>query len=284
MLRCTRRSGADTPIPGLTLLEKLGAGAFGEVWSCGFEGRDYAVKTVLRKKLTRSDQALIENEVKVWSELDHPHVVRLYQSWSTPTSILFLCERMDESLRDIHRRMARLSSKPQMATIVKHLLAVSEAMIYMHGLQLVHRDLKADNIMVAKETTKVADFGLARYTGASMTAETGSYRWMAPEVIRHEPYGTSCDVYSFAVLAFEMVTLSCPFPQLGPIEVALAVAKEGKRPCLPPMPPLAHALIEDCWRQEATERPTFSEIRERLWFIRARKESFGSLTQLSTLV
>eukprot|EP00321_Phaeocystis_globosa_P012339 CAMPEP_0118809206 /NCGR_PEP_ID=MMETSP1162-20130426/81_1 /TAXON_ID=33656 /ORGANISM="Phaeocystis Sp, Strain CCMP2710" /LENGTH=65 /DNA_ID=CAMNT_0006738607 /DNA_START=4 /DNA_END=198 /DNA_ORIENTATION=- len=63
-----------------------------------------------------------------------------------------------------------------------------------------------------------------------MTAETGSYRWMAPEVIRHEPYGTGCDVYSFGVLCWEMLSYSTPFPQLTVFEVALSVATKGMRP------------------------------------------------------
>ena len=113
----------------------------------------------------------------------------------------------------------------------------------------------------------VADFGLVRYHHsdgvAEMTAETGSYRWMAPEVIRHEPYGTGCDVYSFAVVCWEMVTYSIPFPRRSPVEVALAVANEGRRPEMPPhAPPVAARMIESCWQQDPQLRPSFQQARQ----------------------
>ena len=83
-----------------------------------------------------------------------------------------------------------------------------------------------------------------------MTAETGSYRWMAPEVIRHEPYGTGCDVYSFGVLCWEMLSYSIPFPQHTPVEVALSVATKGMRPEIPAhSPSVLVDLIEQCWQQ-----------------------------------
>ena len=145
-----------------------------------------------------------------------------------------------------------------------------------------------------------------------MTAETGSYRWMAPEVrgvalrlrpqarrhrpldrkiasawssrpyspvqqaaalqtphvpppsqvIRHEPYGTGCDVYSFGVLCWEMLSYSIPFPQHTPVEVALSVATKGMRPEIPAhSPSVLVDLIEQCWQQQALRRPSFAKVR-----------------------
>jgi len=95
-----------------------------------------------------------------------------------------------------------------------------------------------------------------------MTAETGSYRWMAPEVIRHEPYGTGCDVYSFGVLCWEMLSYSIPFPQHTPVEVALSVATKGVRPEIPAHSPRVLVdLIEQCWQQQALLRPSFAKVR-----------------------
>ena len=95
-----------------------------------------------------------------------------------------------------------------------------------------------------------------------MTAETGSYRWMAPEVIRHEPYGTGCDVYSFGVLCWEMLSYSIPFPHHTPVEVALSVATKGMRPEMPThAPSVLVDLIAQCWQQEALLRPSFAKVR-----------------------
>merc|ERR1719217_394706 len=116
-------------------------------------------------------------------------------------------------------------------------------MVHLHEHGVMHRDLKSPNILLESKGNslyescplKIADFGLARHLpledrAASLTAETGSYRWMAPEVIRHEPYNTACDVYSFAILAWEMLTYRVPFDNMMPVEAAFAVAKGAKRP------------------------------------------------------
>ena len=110
---------------------------------------------------------------------------------------------------------------------------------HLHSRSIIHRDLKSANILLEKgsERVVVADFGLARYcAGASameMTAETGSYRWMAPEVIRHEPYHKPCDVYSFAIVVWELLTYTMPFADQSPVEAAMGVAVRSERPPIP---------------------------------------------------
>ena len=81
-------------------------------------------------------------------------------------------------------------------------------------------------------------------------------------MIRHEPYGTGCDVYSFAILCWEMLTYSIPSPRRSPVEVALAVANDGLRPEMPPhAPPVAARMIESCWQQDPQLRPSFKQVR-----------------------
>ena len=156
------------------------------------------------------------------------------------------------------------------------------------GRRIIHRDIKSENILLTNqgETIKLSDFGLSRVVrGKEMTFETGSYRWMAPEVIRHERYDHKCDVFSFAMLMYETITLSVPFSKFSPVEAAFEVAKYGRRPILPPTSKDFEALIEDCWHQDSTSRPDFKEIETRLSDIRSKKESFGTFeTRFGSLV
>ena len=188
---------------------------------------------------------------------------------------------MEETLFDVHKRMQRLGTKPRISTIHNYLINICNGLIYLHSKNIVHRDIKSENVLICNNKIALGDFGLARYNHENMTAETGSYRWMAPEVIRHEAYDVKCDVYSFAILVYEMITLSPPFASYSPIEVAFAVAKDGKRPPLPPLPLYFNQLVTDCWDEDATRRPDFVEIKSRLNFIRSKNESFGSI-EMST--
>lgn len=137
-------------------------------------------------------------------------------------------------------------------------------MVHLHAKDIVHRDLKSSNVLIASDGRLcISDFGLARKVcpRGSMTAETGSYRWMAPEVIRHEKYGVECDVYSFAMLCTEMLNYHVPFPSMSPVQAALAVAKEKWRPPLRREAPSAMAsLCCACWQEDPKQRPTFLQV------------------------
>lgn len=94
---------------------------------------------------------------------------------------------------------------------------------------IVHRDLKPDNLLLAgdKKTLVVSDFGVSRIeASAVMTAETGTYRWMAPEMIDHKPYTRKVDVYSFAIVLWELYTVQLPFAGMTAMQAAFAVVNK----------------------------------------------------------
>jgi len=102
---------------------------------------------------------------------------------------------------------------------------------------------------------------------------------MAPEVIRHEIYGKPCDVYSFAIMAWEMLTYRIPFDNMMPVEAAFAVAREAKRPPIPSScPSPVSQMLTACWSQDANHRPTFAALCVAL---EAEKEMLPPLPQAS---
>ena len=141
---------------------------------------------------------------------------------------------------------------------------VSKGMQHLHFLDIMHRDLKSANIILdSRGCAKIADFGLSCQIsrGSEMTAETGTYRWMAPEVIRHEQYSLAADVYSFGILLWELFARSRPFDDLTPVQAAYRVALHHLRPAIPgTMPPLVAHLQEQLWHRDAAARPTFDAI------------------------
>ncbi|CAN6993862.1 unnamed protein product [Brassica oleracea var. botrytis] len=103
-----------------------------------------------------------------------------------------------------------------------------------------------------EQIVKVADFGVVRVQIESgvMTAETGTYRWMAPEVIEHKPYSHKADVFSYGIVIWELLT------------------GHGLRPKIPKKThPKVKGLLQRCWNQDPKDRPEFEEIIEMLQHI-----------------
>jgi serine/threonine protein kinase len=272
--------------PMYTLHNQIGNGSFGCVYRCTLhEGSDVqcAAKVLPVKFASKEDLHQMKAEIDIWSNIKNIYIVSLYKVIQDENKIILFSELMDETLRDRHARMLRLGSKPKLYTIFSSALQVSRAVEYLHDMDIVHRDLKSENIFVKENACKVGDFGLSRKVGTCMTAETGSYRWMAPEVIRHEEYSTPCDVYSLGILLYEMLTLSVPFSKMTPYQVIFAVARDKKRPELPPgLPSEVRDLVVQCWNDEADLRPKITELTVRLEVLMVKKISFGALEMCSS--
>lgn len=94
---------------------------------------------------------------------------------------------------------------------------------------------------------------------------TGTYRWMAPEIIRHQPYSEKADVYSFGITLWQLLTREEPFAFSSPIEAAGKVALELARPPFPNKTPIKiQTLIRNCWAEEPEKRLGFEEICKQL--------------------
>lgn len=255
--------------------EKLGQGKFGSVWRCTYQDRSCAAKVICKNNLDKPTADLLANEIDIWRSLTHQNLVRLFHVLHEPTRCVLICELLEGgTLLERHRRMHRLGTKPCIITILNGAEQIVAGIMYMHDNDFLHRDIKTENILLSgnQEVYKLGDFGLARSTeGREKTAETGSYRHMAPEVIRHEPYDKACDVYSFAMVLYEMVTLSVPFPHHTPVDAALAVAR-GERPPLPHIHSEVLILLTDCWQQTAARRPTCREVAERVNALKLKRD------------
>mmetsp|Transcript_55451 Transcript_55451/g.166270 ORF Transcript_55451/g.166270 Transcript_55451/m.166270 type:complete len:511 (-) Transcript_55451:207-1739(-) len=253
----------------LEFRKRIGRGVAGTTYLAHWCGQKVAVKVAA---ITDMGLEGWNTEVRQLQRLHHPNIIRFLGSIYNPSPrtyglVLEYCDNGDLS--------AALSRWTPPAFFFRVAGDLANGMAYLHGKMLLHRDIKPANILLHGDvasgnfTAKLTDFGVAIITQshaeAEHTAETGTYRWMAPEVIRHESYSFKADVYSYALVAWQLITREEPFCNRSQIEAAGLVALESARPPFPPgVPPSVAAFIERCWSESPDERQSFDEIKNEL--------------------
>jgi len=202
----------------------------------------------------------LRREGEVSRKLIHTNVCKLLNVYQSPTCVCLAYEFCSKGTLFSVLANAKYSYD-------YFLLAtdIARGMAYLHSKNIIHRDLKPDNIFIDQHNNaKIGDFGMSiAHTGEEdLLGETGTYRWMAPEVIRHESYSINSDIYSFGIVLWQLVTRSLyPFSSLDPIEAALSVANKGVRPTIPTsVPEYVRRMITACWQEDQLRRPSFSYI------------------------
>ncbi|KAL6843180.1 hypothetical protein ACP4OV_026893 [Aristida adscensionis] len=242
-------------------------GAFGRLYKGTYNGVDVAIKLLERPQTKPEKARMLERqfvqEVMMLATLRHPNIVKFVGACRKPGVWCIVTEfAKGGSLRNFLR--SRDDRPVPLKLAVKQALDVARGMAYVHDLGFIHRDLKSDNLLISGDKSiQIADFGVARIEEKTegMTPETGTYRWMAPEMIQHRPYNQKVDVYSFGVVLWELVTGKLPFAGMTAVQAAFAVVNKGSRPDIPHdcLPALAE-IIARCWDSDPDVRPTFAEI------------------------
>ncbi|XP_028219897.1 serine/threonine-protein kinase STY46-like isoform X3 [Glycine soja] len=243
---------------------QIASGSYGELFKGVYCSQEVAIKVLKADHVNSELQREFAQEVYIMRKVRHKNVVQFIGACTKPPGLCIVTEFMSGgSVYDYLHKQKGFFKFP---TLLKVAIDVSKGMNYLHQHNIIHRDLKAANLLMDENcTVKVADFGVARVKAQSgvMTAETGTYRWMAPEVIEHKPYDHKADVFSFGIVLWELLTGKLPYEYLTPLQAAIGVVQKGLRPTIPKNThPKYVELLERSWQQDPTLRPDFSEIIE----------------------
>ncbi|XP_021743027.1 serine/threonine-protein kinase EDR1-like isoform X1 [Chenopodium quinoa] len=249
----------------LTVGTRVGIGFFGEVFRGIWNGTDVAIKLFLEQDLTSENMEDFCNEIAILSRLRHPNVILFLGACTKPPRLSMVTEYMEMGSLYYLIHLSGQKKKLSWRRRLKMLRDICRGLMCIHRMKIVHRDLKSANCLVNKHwTVKICDFGLSRIMTDSPIGDSssaGTPEWMAPELIRNEPFTEKCDIFSLGVIMWELCTLSRPWEGVPPEKVVYAVANEGSRLEIPEGP--LGRLITDCWA-EPHERPNCKEILSRL--------------------
>ncbi|GJN18827.1 hypothetical protein PR202_gb06030 [Eleusine coracana subsp. coracana] len=245
---------------------KVASGSNGDLYRGSYCNQDVAIKIVRPERISADMYRDFAQEVYIMRKVRHRNVVQFIGACTRQPNLYIVTDFMSGgSVYDyLHKRNCSF----KLPEILRVATDISKGMNYLHQNNIIHRDLKTANLLMDENkasVVKVADFGVARVKDQSgvMTAETGTYRWMAPEVIEHKPYDHKADVFSFGVVLWELLTGKIPYEYLTPLQAAIGVVQKGVRPTIPKdTHPKFTELLQKCWHKDPAERPDFSQILE----------------------
>lgn len=270
--RVTAVGAADEWMADLSKLYlglRFSHGAHSRLYHGVYEEQPVAVKVIMvpdeedNGVLASKLEKQFNGEVSCLSRLHHQNVIKFVAAWRRPPVFVVITEYLSEgSLRAyLHKLEHKSLPLEKLITIA---LDIARGMEYIHSQGIIHRDLKPENVLVTKDFhMKIADFGIACEEAYcdSLADDPGTYRWMAPEMIKHKSYGRKVDVYSFGLILWEMVAGTIPYEDMAPIQAAFAVVNKNLRPVIPvDCPPAMRALIEQCWSLHPDKRPEFWQV------------------------
>uniref|UniRef100_A0A4W5MLY4 Mitogen-activated protein kinase kinase kinase 7 n=1 Tax=Hucho hucho TaxID=62062 RepID=A0A4W5MLY4_9TELE len=242
--------------------EVVGRGTFGVVFKAKWKGKDVAIKTIE----SESERKAFVVELRQLSRVNHPNIVKLYGSCHNPVCLVMEYAEGGSLYNVLHgaEPLPQYSASHAMSWCLQCAQGVS----YLHGMKpkaLIHRDLKPPNLLLVQGGTvlKICDFGTACDIQTHMTNNKGSAAWMAPEVFEGSNYSEKCDVFSWGIILWEVITRRKPFDEIGGSAFCImwAVHRGTRPPLIKDLPEPIEGLMTHCWDKDPAQRPSMEEVR-----------------------
>uniref|UniRef100_A0A674C4V5 RAF proto-oncogene serine/threonine-protein kinase n=1 Tax=Salmo trutta TaxID=8032 RepID=A0A674C4V5_SALTR len=254
----------------VVLQNRIGSGSFGTVYKGKWHG-DVAVKILKVVDPTPEQFQAFRNEVAVLRKTRHVNIL-LFMGYMTEDNLAIVTQWCDGS--SLYHHLHIQETNLQMFQLMDIARQTAQGMNYLHAKNIIHRDMKSNNIFLHEGlTVKIGDFGLAtvkaRWSGSYQVEQpSGSILWMAPEVIRmqdNNPYSFQSDVYSYGVVLYELMTGELPYSMIATRDQIIFMVGRGSLfPELSKLykncPKAMKRLVADCIKKSKDDRPLFPQI------------------------
>jgi len=226
--------------------EKLGEGGMGYVFKAKHTmlDKDVAIK-VLREDFADNPEAFerFRREARNTSQLSHPNAVTMYDFGQTDDGLVYIILEYIDGL-DLKAIITREGPIPEERAIIIF-IQICDVLEEAHEQNIIHRDLKSENIMLCrkskqKDFVKVLDFGIAKLmdvggktSGGTLTQKGvvfGTPQYMCPEQVKGEKMDQRSDIYSLAVIMYEVLTGNLPFNTSNPVDIMVMQVKKKAPP------------------------------------------------------
>eukprot|EP00727_Mastigamoeba_balamuthi_P014527 m51a1_g97 putative ha-tagged protein kinase domain of mitogen-activated protein kinase kinase kinase (1335) ;mRNA; f:301272-306306 len=247
------------PFGHFRLLEQIGKGASAQVFKALWEetGVYVAVKSLSLKSAVLQS---VLTEVNILSSLSHPNIIRVLGYHKQDECLFLFMEFAEKGSLLSFRKTMKAFTEDVVRVYAEQTL---RALCYLHECNVVHRDVKAANVLLTKSgEVKLADFGLACNNSADKHFDIV----VAPEVVESLSYSKPADIWSFGCTVYELVTGVPPFYDLNSCSVLYKISQSK-----PPIPKgvslLLRHFLEACFEKDPEKRPTADDLLHHPWFL-----------------
>jgi len=247
--------------------KKLGSGGMGEVYKVvDREGRELAVKRLLRQQASPQEMTRLRREAKAAQALEHPNIVRIVELIDHMGAPVIVMEYLDGRNLSAILKGRRLD----VPLALRIAMSVAEGLACAHAMGIVHRDIKPGNIFVTRSgDTKILDFGIVKILeamdlgpdGDTLTKSgdiLGTAGYMAPEQANGEKVDARADVFSFGCVLYETLSSRQAFGGASAIERRVAILRKEPtrlREVVPSVPDALETFVHRCLEKNAEDRP-----------------------------
>ncbi|XP_061187004.1 serine/threonine-protein kinase Nek4-like [Saccostrea echinata] len=257
------------------LVEFMNKGSFGFVYkarltdketgSTGYKGEIYAAKILSLENATDRHRELVNREINILQQLDHPNVVHYQYHIVADKIACIVMEYCSGGTLFQHIGALKRDNKVMdEEEFVSTLIQIAKGVEFLHDNAIIHRDLKTKNMYTGdKKVIKIGDFGVAKLISNSpkMSVLVGTPYYLSPEILEEKPYDEKTDIWSLGCSCYEMATGNYAF-HLDTMEALKEAVCKGKLPESPAIPynDDIENLIKQMLSKVSADRPTIKQI------------------------